>query len=223
MMLTKVEGKYGINSIVYGELQGANRVYIYLHGAGEFGEDYNLQYQYPGFATLLRDGKLGLNYPFIIACCTVGTSWGTERLSQYISEVRQNNNNLEIDIIGYSRGGAGVYKYISEYRDLRTATVINSRPLKTMPATINTPLHVIHSVNDQVTPIAQIEDYLVNISGPNVQFTRWDGDHFSIEAIAKSNVWVEWIDQVTWSEHVGRAQVPPYSPSRVVTEVDVRL
>ena len=197
MVLTRIEGKHGINSIVYGELQGARRVYIYLHGAGEFGEEYNLQYQYPGFATLLRDCNLRINYPFVIACCTVGTSWDTGRLCQYISEIKQINDNLEIDIIGYSRGGTGVYKYISKYCDLRTATVINSKPVKTMPTTINTPLHVIHSVNDQITPIAEIEDYLVSISGPKIQLTRWDGDHFSIEAIAKARVWVEWIDQVT--------------------------
>jgi uncharacterized alpha/beta hydrolase family protein len=127
----------------------------------------------------------------------VGASWEVGRLSRYISEIKQNNNNLEIDLIGYSRGGTGVYKYIAKYRDLRTATVINSKPLKTMPITINTPLHVIHSVNDQFTPMAHIEDNFINFTEPKVQLTRWDGDHFSIEAIAKAKVWVEWIDQVT--------------------------
>ncbi|UXI00114.1 hypothetical protein [Photobacterium sp. TY1-4] len=196
MKSTELPEVCGIQSILYGAEKTTDRVYVYLHGAGEFGQGAEGQYQYPGFATLLRDGNLSLKQPLIIACCMAGTHWLPDALKPYLDEVSAHFGHAQIDLIGYSRGGEGIYALLSHLRNpaLRTATIINSAiPPMVLPHP-TVPLHVIHASQDQFTSLANVKDFVGSHTDSNIKLTEWQGDHFSIEAIARSGVWKDWFE-----------------------------
>jgi len=177
-----------IKSIVFGADKACDNVFVYLHGAGEFRKGFDGQYEYPGFASLLRDGEMVVISPFIIACCMDSDQWPLEQLSRYLDEVSSRFNKAEINIIGYSRGGRGVYDLLNSGKKLRSATVINSR----LPASIESthiPIHIIHASDDQHTPLSTVQAFIEQRDNEHISLTVWEGDHFSIESIARSGVW----------------------------------
>ena len=192
-----LESACGINSIVYGRNHFSTSIYVYLHGAGEFGAGFERQYQYPGFATLLRDDEIALDHPFVLACCQNGSHWQANDLEVYISDLRSEFENAKIDLIGYSRGGTVVYSYVGSRANVRTATVINSKPPAVEPTDLKVPLHVVHAERDQVSPIESVKKYLENDSSESVHFSVVQGDHYSIESVAKSGIWSRWIERST--------------------------
>jgi len=185
----------GINSIVYGHSCFSRSIYLYLHGAGEFGVGFDRQYQYPGFATLLRDDEIAVKHPFVLACCQSGSHWQADKLDAYLSDLRREFENVYIDLIGYSRGGTGVYSHISSHTNVRTATVINSKPPSVPLSSLKVPLHIIHAERDQVSPIESVKIYLESNTSENVHFSVVQGDHYSIESVAKSGIWERWIER----------------------------
>ncbi|MGF1733593.1 hypothetical protein [Photobacterium kasasachensis] len=185
----------GIKSILYGTYEKSERVYVYLHGAGEFGQGIEGQYKYPGFATLLRDGEISLGEPFIIACCMDGSHWLPDSLTLYLNAVSTFFSGAQIDLIGYSRGGEGVYEYLQRHVNVRTATVINSEVPQLLPTNLEVPLHVIHASHDQFTSFDKVQKFVELHLGDTVKLTKWEGNHFSIEAIALSKEWQKWIEQ----------------------------
>jgi len=187
----------GINSIVYGHSYFSSSIYVYLHGAGEFGVGFERQYQHPGFATLLRDDEIPLKHPFVLACCQSGGHWQTEELDMYISDLCKEFKNTKIDLIGYSRGGTGVYSYISSRANIRTATVINSKPPTIELPDLRIPLHIVHAEKDHISPIETVKMYLQGNSSDKVHFSMVQGDHYSIESVAKSGIWERWIERST--------------------------
>jgi len=191
------ESGSGINSIVYGRSYFSGSIYLFLHGAGEFGAGFEGHYQYPGFGTLLRDNKITLKHPFVLACCQNGNHWRSDILESYISELRSEFKNTEIDLIGYSRGGAGVYSYIGTHSNVRTATTINSKPPLVPPEEIPVPLHIIHAEQDQISPIEPVKKYLQSNASEKIHLSVVQGDHYSIESVAKSGIWEDWIERST--------------------------
>ena len=192
-----LESNSGINSIVYGHSCFSGSIYLYLHGAGEFGFGFERQYQYSGFATLLRDDEIAVKHPFVIACCQRGSYWQVDKLDAYFSDLRREFENAQIDLIGFSRGGTGVYSYISSHSNVRTATVVNSRPPSVQLRNLKVPLHIIHAERDQVSPIESVKMYLESNTSENVYFSVVQGDHYSIESVAKSAIWEHWIERST--------------------------
>ena len=91
-----LESACGINSIVFGRSHFSSSIYVYLHGAGEFGAGFERQYQYPGFATLLRDDEIALKHPFVLACCQNGHHWQADELGSYISDLYREFKDAEI-------------------------------------------------------------------------------------------------------------------------------
>ena len=187
----------GIHSIVFDDGCYTNSIFVYLHGAGEFGKGFKRQYQYPGFATLLRDDEISVNNPFVIACCQEGVHWDADMVELYLSEVKRTFIDTDIDLIGYSRGGSGVYSYIQAYTGVRSATVINAKAPTLNSLSISIPLHIIHAEQDHVNPIEPVKKYVENASNKNIVLTTVPGDHFSIEAVAKSGIWNQWEDRAT--------------------------
>ncbi|MFD2177829.1 alpha/beta hydrolase [Veronia pacifica] len=177
-----------IQSIVFGIDKPCKSIHVYLHGAGGFGSGYEGQYAFPDFASLLRDEEIELEQPFIVACCMQGEYWDVNRLIPYLEYLSLQFNGADIDIMGYSRGGVGVYELLAAGGRFQSATIINSRP--TSPFSFpHIPIHIIHATDDQRTPIQTIEAF-TSVSGNQLtQFTAWQGDHFSIAEIAKSKIW----------------------------------
>ena len=193
-MIPKIlEEVFGIESLVFGKIEPSARIFVYLHGAGEFGKGCEGQYQYPGFARLLRDDEILLNQPFVIACCLKGEYWSPEDLKSYLSELTKYFGKSEIDLIGYSRGGLGVYEYLHYGGQVKTATVINSRVPNNWSMCHDIPMHIIHAVEDQNTSIDSVLKFTESLKS-RFSMTVFDGDHFSIEAIAKSQKWLRCID-----------------------------
>ena len=177
-----------IKSIVFGADKLGNNIYVYLHGSGGFRTGYEGQYEYPDFASLLRDGKIELEQPFIVACCMDREHWNAVQLIEYLNELSMRFNNARIDVIGYSRGGTGVYSLLQSSTALRSATVINSRlPIVAKPP--NVPVHIIHASNDQLTQVETVREFVKQFGNELTSFTVWHGDHFSIAAIALSGIW----------------------------------
>ena len=110
-MSSNIETKM-IKSLLFNQHRICERIFVYLHGAGEFGSGPMGQFKYPGFATLLRDGDLKLKQLFVIACCMEGDYWQPEDLKQYFEWLKHRYDQAKIDLIGYGRGGLGVFNYL---------------------------------------------------------------------------------------------------------------
>ncbi len=186
----------GMNALVFGELQGSQRVYVYLHGSGEFGKGIHSHYINPGFATVLRDDKINLKYPFVIPCCITGDFWIPEQVKLLLDDIRKDNDIMSIDLIGYSRGGYGVYEYISQFSDIHTATVINSRIPKSDAFITSIPLLIIHGRQDQSENIEIVRRFYKSLisNQSKVKMIELDGGHFIIEEVSKSEWLYHWID-----------------------------
>lgn len=61
-------------------------------------------------------------------CCHDSDHWEPQKLKVFFDELRQNLKYDEIDLLGYSRGGKGVYDYLSTYGDIRSAVIVSARP-----------------------------------------------------------------------------------------------
>ncbi|MBL4680159.1 MAG: hypothetical protein JKY88_05480 [Pseudomonadales bacterium] len=192
MKAERIESKFGIETLVFNGAK-TERLFVYLHGSGEFGKGVEGQFEYPGFATLLSDGVLEIPHPFAIACCVIGENWEKEMLSNYLKKLSARFDNPKIDLLGYSRGGEGAYR-IADSPHVNSVTVINSRLPK--PYCTDTPLHVIHAVDDQITPIDSVRAFSRHVESVS-KLTEWQGDHYCIEPIARSKVWFNWIMEST--------------------------
>jgi predicted peptidase len=187
---------FGLNALVFGKLQGSPRVYVYLHGSGEFGKDISSHYINPGFATVLKDDKINLKYPFVLPCCIAGEFWIPEQVKLLLDDIRKDNEIMSIDLIGYSRGGYGVYEYISQFSDIHTATVINSRIPESDTFITSIPLLIIHGRQDQNEHIETVRKFYKSLISKQykVKMIELDGDHFIIEEVSKSEWLYHWID-----------------------------
>jgi len=197
MNLEYVKSNCGIHSILFERHRYAGSIFVYLHGAGEFGSGFERQYQYPGFATLLRDDEISISQPFVVACCQEGSHWHGDTVDLYLSELRTTFVDADIDIIGYSRGGNGVYSYIQTYSGVRSATVINANAPTLDSQLITIPLHIVHAENDHVNPIEPVKKYVESASSGKLFFTAVPGDHYSIESVARSGIWCRWEQRAT--------------------------
>ncbi len=195
MNLVKRQQKQIIKSLIYGKPKSTNRIYVYLHGSGEFGKGPEGQSEYPGFATLLDSNAINLKQPFVIACAMSGTHWHIESLHRFLQAIRSKFSANHIDLIGYSRGGEGVYDYLKSYDDIRSSTVINSEIPRSFTGS-HSPLHVIHSDSDQFTPLSEVRNFVNGVEkfSSETTLTEWKGDHFSIGEIAKWRGLYRWIE-----------------------------
>jgi predicted peptidase len=172
----------------FGPEKPSLKLYVYLHGAGEFGVGPEGQDKYPGFCSLLKSGELCPSHPFIFACALDGEIWEADSLDVFIEDLKNEYKATDIHLIGYSRGGEGVYNYINNYSSIESATVINSRVPNAFESDIN--VGVIHSKCDQITPIEEVRRFVANAQskGLLVSLTEWNGDHYSIEDIARYGI-----------------------------------
>lgn len=177
-----------IKSVVFGVDKPCKSIYVYLHGSGGFGTDYKGQFEYPDFPSLLRDGEMNLEQPFVVACCMHGEYWSASQLASYFTYLKERFGADGIDVIGYSRGGAGVYDLLQAGVSVNSAVVINSRLPEALMLS-DTPVHIIHATDDQFTPLGNVKLFVKRFGPEKITFTEWQGDHYSIAAIAQSDIW----------------------------------
>jgi pimeloyl-ACP methyl ester carboxylesterase len=183
-------------SLIFGDLWSSKRAYVYLHGLGEFGKGVEGQYEYPGFATALRDDEVHPRHPMVLPCGRKQGRWTPDTVRNFLGDLPREFGDLDLDLIGYSAGGTGVYDYIAQYSDVRTATVINARLPTNQQFKTRVPLQVIVSREDHLETVASVRTFCNRLwsAGIHVTFEERDGDHFIIHPVALDAEFYRWIE-----------------------------
>ena len=92
-----------------------SRALIYLHGAGERGDDPSLVVRY-GLPSLLAARVARTNCPVICPQLELDREWEPRRLAQFIAHVRERHS--QVALLGYSLGGLGVCEVVGRYGPL---------------------------------------------------------------------------------------------------------
>lgn len=142
---------------------------IFLHGAGERGEDLELV-KIHGIPKLIAEGK---NFPFIAISPQCPTdSWWTERtqdLNLLIDEILSNYaiDKNRVYLTGMSMGGYGTWKLASEHPEKFAAILpICGGPWNVcfkekLPKLKELPIWTFHGAKDETVPI-QGTEFIVN-------------------------------------------------------------
>ena len=99
---------------------GHSHALIYLHGAGERGDDLSLVLRY-GLPSLLAAEMAHTNCSVICPQLELGCEWQPQRLASFIAYVRERHE--QVALMGYSLGGLGVCEFIARYGSLANPAV----------------------------------------------------------------------------------------------------
>jgi len=94
---------------------------VYLHGAGEFGTDINSVCNY-GLPSLLRNEQVELNCDVVCPQMDHDEQWNIDRLQELLSSLE--NQNQEIILAGFSRGGRAVCDFVAQYGSTISMAII---------------------------------------------------------------------------------------------------
>jgi predicted esterase len=177
-----------IESVIFNESATPEWIYVYLHGSGGFPGSGESLYKYRDFPKLLKIGELKPSHPFVVLHALEGEHWDAESVDSFLLELKATYHNPKIHLIGYSRGGFGVYEYISKFKGASRATVINSRVFSDLDT--ETALDVFHAKKDQITPIESVKALVKQKieQGQPILFHEYEGDHYSVETVALSGI-----------------------------------
>lgn len=176
-----------IESILLNEdYKSAGWLFVYLHGGGGFGKERERLFKYREFPKLIRCGEITPSHPFVVLHALDGERWDVDAVEDRLLRLKKKFNRSKIHMVGYSRGGFGVYEYVSRYEGVQKATVINSRTFDALDTI--TPIEVFHATNDQLTPIHTVFEFvkLKAQSGISISLTEFNGDHHSVEEVVRS-------------------------------------
>lgn len=179
-------------------------VYVYLHGAGEFGESRKSLYKYRDFPLLIKSKELIPAHPFMVFHAIEGDRWEVDSVEAHLKLVLKKYPKAKIHLIGFSRGGVGVYEYVSKYSLATKATVINSRVCRELNTRTN--IDVVHAKNDQTSKIDEVRDFVKSKlqAGQPIRLTEFEGDHYSIAEIGLSGIVVRTINKHLQSDAQAR-------------------
>jgi len=152
---------------------------IFLHGAGERGDDINKVKAW-GPPKIVEQDK---SFPYILISpqCPEGDWWSSftqmENLHTLILEII---DNYEIDksrvyLTGLSMGGYGTWAMACEYPELfaAVAPICGGGQPRVTRKMVNIPAWVFHGAKDQVVPLSESENMVKALKeyGGNVEFT----------------------------------------------------
>ena len=175
------------NLIYYGEDIDSEYIQVYLHGKGGFRSLEGL-YEYPDFPLLAKNGRLPLNHPFVIVHASNCELWDSDLISSALARIKVEHSGKIIHLVGYSRGGEGVYRYLNTGNDVELASVINSRTPENFYS--KAMLQIIHTDSDHTESVDKVQKFSRALAKTNkgVTFETFKGDHFSIGEIALSGI-----------------------------------
>ena len=170
----------------YGQEQKSWPLMLFLHGAGERGDDLN-KVKVHGPPKIVEKQK---DFPFIVVSpqCPEDDWWTekTEVLINLLDEIiaRYDVDTERVYLTGLSMGGYGSWALASEYPDRFAAVVpicgggnrIMSRTLKDMP------IWAFHGAKDSVVPVEESKAVVdaINARGGNAKLTIYpDANHDS--------------------------------------------
>ena len=148
---------------------------LFLHGAGERGDDINLV-KFHGPPKLIEQGK---QFPFIVVSpqCPEGIWWSTDTLDVLLREItkRYRVDENRIYLTGLSMGGYGTWSLAMEYpnRFAAIAPICGGGDTTKAHLLENIPIWVFHGAKDPVVPIQEAESMVnaVQNTDGNVKFT----------------------------------------------------
>lgn len=174
---------------------------LYLHGAGGFGTGLAGLYEHKDLPSLIRDG-LRLDCRVVIPSCHTGDQWQPNLISSFLNDYEQifGIPTQGYDIMGYSRGGYGAYKFAaSEPSRIRTLSVFSSPTAPELASEISSfPVFICHGLADQKISAESSKNMhkaLVE-TGCNASLSLLQGDHYIIaQALIESGV-LSWQKEV---------------------------
>lgn len=167
-------------------------VLLFLHGAGERGENHE---EFLNCAIIKELEKNGLEIPFLVIAPIIENQADTwldlqERLFLFIEEVVRLDevDKDAVSITGISMGAYGVYTIVARHPELFQAAipVCGGGQRWNMRACKNVPFWIFHGSQDSVIPVYYSEDMVKAIEsfGGNVKFTVVEGaDHDSWNSV----------------------------------------
>ncbi|EAR10781.1 hypothetical protein [Reinekea blandensis] len=161
-------------------------VSVYLHGKGGFGNTAGL-YEYEDFPRLLRDGTYQPACPFVVLHAQSGEHWNLAELNDVLHLIARQYPDRSIHLMGYSRGGTAVYRYLNTYPDtpVASATIINARLVANYAGL--KPIRLFHAVDDHSEPVERVQNFVDQQSQRHVlvTLTVTAGNHFNIGQVAR--------------------------------------
>jgi pimeloyl-ACP methyl ester carboxylesterase len=176
---------------------GNGRVILYLHGSGGFGTGIEGLFEYPDFPGLLRDG-LELDSLVLIPSCHEGDNWQPGMITSFLDDFEKafDRPETKYDIIGYSRGGVGAYRFAAVYPlRVRSLAAVSARPVfDVAPRLIGMPVMICHGLNDGRTPFSDVQKMhsMLVESGSICKLVLLDGDHHIIARVLTGGLIFDW-------------------------------
>lgn len=183
----------------YDETEDQWPLLLFLHGAGERGDDLELV-KVHGPPKLIAEGE---DFPFVVISpqCPVGVWWSIETLHALINEVVETYriDTSRIYVTGLSMGGYGSWDLAYTYPDLFAAAVPicgGGEPEKA-PLMKEIPTWVFHGAKDEAVPPQRSQEMVDALAeaGGNVRFTVYpEAGHVEawVNAYGDPGLW-EWL------------------------------
>ncbi len=181
----------------YGHEERRWPLILFLHGAGERGDDLELL-KVTGLPEVLEQKE---DFPFVVVApqCPEDEWWDAEALDYLLDHVleRYDVDERRVYLTGLSMGGFGTWRLATRSPDRFAAIApicgggepISTRRLGKMP------VWVFHGAKDEIVPIKRSEEMVDALKrfGGNVKFTVYpDADHDSWTATYNNPELYEW-------------------------------
>lgn len=171
---------------------------LFLHGAGERGNDLKLVKKH-GPPKLVAAGK---DFPFILVSpqCPRGEGWDADLLNALLDDLEK---HYDIDpgrvyVTGLSMGGYGTWKLATKYpeRFAAVAPICGGGEAGLACTLRSVPVWVFHGKNDNVVPITEAEQMVnaLKSCGGNIRFTVYpEAGHDSWTETYDNPEFYEWM------------------------------
>lgn len=174
----------------YGKADTQWPMIVFLHGAGERGDDLELVKKH-GLPKIVEEKE---DFPFVVLSpqCPEGNWWERENLIALLDEIVANYDIDEerIYLTGLSMGGFGTWELATRYpeRFAALAPICGGGVPLTTRKLVDIPVWVFHGALDETVPLKYSED-MVNA------LKKFDGNvKFTVYPEAKHNSWTETYD-----------------------------
>lgn len=172
---------------------------LFLHGAGERGNDISLVGQY-GFFKQAAEGK---EFPFVMVGpqCPFDQYWGNhlESLNDFLDEIieKYNIDEKRVYISGLSMGGTGTWHLLMAYpeRFAAAAPICGTGVYWYAVRIANKPIWVFHGDQDNIVPIKESYSMVeaLKLRGNNPKFTVFEGVGHNAWDFAYTDELVDWL------------------------------
>lgn len=168
----------------YGQQKKLWPVILFLHGAGERGNDLEIVKKHGPPKVVMRQK----DFPFIVVCpqCPIEQRWSSEMLINLLDDIvtRYDVDKERIYLTGLSMGGYGTWKLACEYPEYfaAIAPICGGGEPYLAGRLKETPIWAFHGAKDPVVPLEKSEEMVeaVKAQGGNAKLTVYpDAGHDS--------------------------------------------